>query len=54
MANQHPFEKKPVDGIRCEEWEAWLAESLDGELPEAARATFEAHGHTCPSCSELL
>ncbi|MGC8548522.1 MAG: anti-sigma factor family protein [Acidobacteriaceae bacterium] len=54
MANQHPFENKPVDGIRCEEWEAWLAESLDGELPEAAITAFEAHGHSCPSCSELL
>lgn len=54
MANQHPFENKPVDGIRCEEWEAWLTESLDGELPEARRAAFEAHGHSCPSCSELL
>jgi hypothetical protein len=54
MASQHPFENKPVDGIRCEEWEAWLAESLDGELPEATRAVFEAHGHSCPSCSVLL
>ena len=54
MANQHPFENKPVDGIRCEECEAWLAESLDGELPEATRAAFEAHGHGCPTCSELL
>lgn len=54
MADKHPFENKPVDGIRCEEWEAWLAESLDGELAEATRATFEAHGHGCPSCSELL
>ncbi len=54
MANQHPFENKTVDGIRCEEWEAWLAESIDGELPEAARAAFEAHGHSCASCSELL
>ena len=54
MANQHPFENKPVDGIRCEEWEAWLAESLDGELPEAAQGAFDAHGHSCPSCSDLL
>lgn len=54
MADKHPFENNPVDGIRCEEWEAWLAESMDGELPEPARAAFEAHGRSCPPCSELL
>lgn len=54
MADKHPFENKTVDGIRCEEWEAWLSESLDGELPEKARAAFEGHGKSCPSCSELL
>lgn len=54
MAGKHPFENNPVDGIRCEEWEAWLAESMDGELPQANRAAFEAHGRSCPSCSGLL
>lgn len=54
MADKNPFENKPVDGIRCEEWEACLAESLDGELAEAKRATFEAHGRSCPACSQLL
>jgi hypothetical protein len=54
MANKHPFENNPVDGIRCEEWEAWLAESLDGALPEETQAAFEAHGRSCPGCAELL
>lgn len=54
MADKHPFENKPVDGIRCEEWEECLAENLDGILPEAKRAAFEAHGQDCPGCSELL
>ncbi len=54
MADRHPFENNPVDGIRCEEWEAWLAESQDGVLPGRLRAAFEAHGQSCPACSELL
>ena len=54
MMDRHPFEDKPVNGVRCEEWEAWLAESLDGNLPEHSKAAFEAHGHSCPLCSELL
>lgn len=54
MADKHPFEKNPVDGIRCEVWEAWLAESLDGDLAADKQAAFESHGATCPACSELL
>ena len=54
MMDRHPFKDKPENGVRCEEWEAWLAESLDGNLPEKAKAAFEAHGHSCPLCSELL
>ena len=54
MADKHPFENNSVDGIRCEEWEEWLADSLDGTLPEERRAAFEAHGARCPACHDLL
>lgn len=54
MTDKHPFKNNPVDGIRCEEWEAWLADSLDGTLSEKTRAAFDAHGASCPACHELL
>jgi hypothetical protein len=52
MPDRNPFENQKPEGVRCEEWEAWLAEMLDGERGE--EPAFAAHGESCPSCSELL
>lgn len=57
MAERNPFGEERVassNGLRCEEWEALLADALDGLLPEHRRASFEAHGASCPSCSGML
>jgi anti-sigma factor RsiW len=35
----------------CESWKTKLDTYLDGELPEQETRTFDAHVHSCPSCS---
>src|SRR6266852_6220285 len=35
----------------CESWKAKLDTYLDGELSEEEMRTFDAHLHSCPSCS---
>jgi hypothetical protein len=40
--------------LRCEEWEALLADALDGVLPAAQTASFEAHSAGCLGCADLL
>jgi len=57
MAEQSKFGQKPDQnpgGLRCEEWELLLTDSLDGHLPPAEAAKFAAHTAGCPSCAELL
>ncbi len=41
-------------GLRCEEWEALLTDALDGLLPAAQTARFNAHSETCANCGDLL
>src|SRR5271154_433090 len=63
MSERNPFEQQPKgpEGahragreLRCEEWEALLADALDGVMPPADSATFEAHSHDCAACAGLL
>jgi hypothetical protein len=63
MSERNPFEqqpKSPVTGqksgseLRCEEWEALLADALDGLLPPHDGAAFEAHCIDCALCAQLL
>lgn len=62
MTERNPFEHKPVipetgsgtGTVHCEQWEEMLADALDGALPAADRAAFDAHASTCPACAELL
>ena len=64
MKERNPFEHKPAGpgkgslkqggGLTCEEWEVLLAESLDGLLPVAECAAFDAHGAECRVCAQLL
>jgi hypothetical protein len=37
-------------GMQCTEWEAMLADALDGTLHGAKLVSFEAHQQTCPVC----
>jgi len=39
-------------GMQCVEWEAMLADALDGALHGAKLASFEAHQQACPTCGE--
>jgi hypothetical protein len=41
---------KLQSGMQCTEWEAMLADALDGMLHGAKLASFEAHQQTCPRC----
>jgi hypothetical protein len=57
MAEQSKFGQKPVGnpgGLRCEEWELLLADSLDGRLGPGDAAAFTAHSEACPACADLL
>jgi hypothetical protein len=40
--------------LNCEEWEALLADRMDGALAPEAEAGFVEHSRSCPGCSELL
>lgn len=53
MSDRTPFEMNPRT-IRCEEWEALLADALDGTLTEKDRASFEHHSAGCPTCAIML
>ncbi|MBV8629419.1 MAG: zf-HC2 domain-containing protein [Silvibacterium sp.] len=63
MSERNPFEQhpkgperadRPGRELRCEEWEALLADALDGMMPAADSANFESHSHTCAACAGLL
>lgn len=54
MPDKGIFEQHNPGGVRCEEWEAWLTEMLDGELSPEHEPDFAAHGRDCPMCAELL
>jgi hypothetical protein len=63
MSERNPFEQHPKGPekehgtgreLRCEEWEALLADALDGMMPTADSASFESHHHTCAACAGLL
>lgn len=59
MAERNPFEQKPAGAtgggnLRCEEWEALLADALDGLLPSQESAAFTAHSAECLTCAQLL
>jgi Putative zinc-finger len=63
MSERNPFEQhpktperidKPGRELRCEEWEALLADALDGMMPAAESASFESHSHSCATCAGLL
>lgn len=54
MAEYNQFGNKPNAALRCEEWEALLADALDGVLPEGRAAAFRAHSAECANCGDLL
>jgi hypothetical protein len=58
MSERNPFQTNqppsPQGGLQCEEWEALLADALDGTLKAEDTAVFTAHGKDCPMCAELL
>jgi hypothetical protein len=53
MSDRTPFEKNPRT-LRCEEWEALLADALDGALTDEDRASFELHTAECATCALML
>ena len=53
MSDRTPFQLNPRP-IRCEEWEALLADALDGALTDKDRASFDGHAAECASCSVML
>jgi hypothetical protein len=42
------------DHLACEQWEAMLAEALDGPLAVEDAARFDAHATSCAACAQLL
>ncbi|HVJ09579.1 MAG TPA: anti-sigma factor [Acidisarcina sp.] len=53
MSDRTPFESNPRK-LRCEEWEALLADALDGALTTRDQASFERHAAECPLCVTML
>ncbi len=45
---------EPQNGMRCGEFEALLADALDGALSGHVRARFEAHRNACGACTSLF
>jgi hypothetical protein len=43
----------PKTGLKCSEFEALLAEALDGTLAVDVQGSFEAHGESCGTCGPL-
>lgn len=59
MSERNPFTNNPGRSkqsrdLRCEEWEALLADALDGLLPANDQAAFDAHSAQCEGCADLL
>lgn len=54
MSERNPFQQNPRGPLECEEWEALLADALDGTLTADDQAVFTAHGSNCPACGEIL
>ena len=59
MADRGKFGQAPDatpggGGLRCEAWEALLADALDGMLEAREAAAFDAHSLTCGACGDLL
>jgi hypothetical protein len=58
MSERNPFQQNPAHPpsgpLQCEEWEALLADALDGTLAAEDTAVFTAHGRDCPMCAEML
>lgn len=42
------------DNLACEQWEAMLAEVIDGSLAGEEAARFDSHAHSCTACAQLL
>ncbi|HEV3041079.1 MAG TPA: hypothetical protein VHA33_25160 [Candidatus Angelobacter sp.] len=40
--------------IQCSQFEALLADAVEGQLPEESWQSFEAHGQSCPVCGPML
>jgi anti-sigma factor RsiW len=43
-----------TDSLTCRELIGFLADYLDGELPEPTRRVFEDHLEDCPPCRDYL
>ena len=54
MSERNPFQQNQLGPLPCEEWEAMLADALDGTLAAKDAAVFTAHGKDCPLCAEML
>ena len=57
MADHNKFGNIPnadPGGLRCDDWEALLADALDGRLPAAQTESFQAHCAVCLACADLL
>jgi len=58
MSERNPFQQNPAHPpsgpLQCEEWEALLADALDGTLAITDTAVFTAHSRECPMCAEML
>jgi|GEM_PF-1217663 hypothetical protein len=54
MSERNPFRQNTGGPLECEEWEALLADALDGALSASDQAAFTMHSKDCGACAEML
>lgn len=48
------MDREPHNGLQCSQFEAFLAQALDGALSAEEQQRFEAHARSCAACGPLL
>jgi hypothetical protein len=54
MSEREQIKPGPGRVLRCDEWEALLADAMDGALSPADQAAFDRHHGECALCGQML
>src|SRR5260370_41938666 len=49
-----PNDKRTKDGFQCSQFEALLADAVDGVLTSGDQTAFDAHARSCDLCGPML
>src|ERR1700749_1168115 len=54
MSEREQIKPGPGRVLRCDEWEALLADAMDGALSAADQSAFDRHHGECALCAQML